>query len=76
MQEVRELQQNIDHIKQIVSSQQANARISGVLEILAADRLVEDALTLAAADLPAVMAILSMRTEAETVARRSWKNAS
>jgi signal transduction histidine kinase len=51
MQEVQELQQNIDHIKQIVSSQQANARISGVLEVLAADPLVEDALNLAAAGL-------------------------
>jgi signal transduction histidine kinase len=38
------LQQNIDHIKQIVAMQQSYAKVSGALEILAPHELVEDAL--------------------------------
>ena len=42
--EMQGLQQNIDHIKQIVAMQQSYAKVSGVLEKLAPHELVEDAL--------------------------------
>ena len=42
--EMQGLQQNIDHIKQIVAMQQSYAKVSGVLEKLASHELVEDAL--------------------------------
>ncbi len=47
-QELQGLQQNIDHIKQIVAAQQAYARIAGVTETLGVEALLEDALRLAA----------------------------
>jgi C4-dicarboxylate-specific signal transduction histidine kinase len=42
--ETQGLQQNIDHIKQIVAMQQSYAKVSGALENLAPHDLVEDAL--------------------------------
>ena len=45
------LQQNIEHIKQIVSMQQAYATVCGVLETLAPHELVEDALRMSSATL-------------------------
>jgi PAS domain S-box-containing protein len=46
--EMQGLQQNIDHIKQIVAMQQAYAKVSGVLENVLLDSLIEDALRLSA----------------------------
>lgn len=46
--EMAELQQNIDHIKQIVAAQQSYAKMAGVTETVAIEDLVEDALKLAA----------------------------
>ncbi len=45
------LQQNIDHIKQIVAMQQSYAKVSGTLENLALHELVEDALRMSATGL-------------------------
>src|SRR5207249_3802354 len=42
--ELRELTTGLDHIKEVVAMQQSYARVSGVIEDLAADALVEDAL--------------------------------
>ncbi len=42
--ELRGLQQNVEHIKQIVSTQQSFAKLSGTREILRVQELVEDAL--------------------------------
>jgi len=47
-QEMQGLQQNLDHIKQIVAMQQAYAKVSGVLEKVPMDALIEDALRLSA----------------------------
>lgn len=47
-QEMQGLQQNIDHIKQIVAAQQAYAKVNGVMETLDIGTLLEDALGLAA----------------------------
>ena len=44
--ETRDLQQNIEHINQIVAMQQSYAKVSGVLESLAPQVLLEDALRL------------------------------
>jgi len=47
--ELELLRQNIEHIKEIVTMQQSHAKISGVLEIIPAAELVDNALTLNAA---------------------------
>jgi signal transduction histidine kinase/HAMP domain-containing protein len=44
--ELMSLQNNIDHIKAIVAAQQGHARHGGVIEQIAIDSLLEDALTL------------------------------
>jgi len=44
MQELNQLRQNIDHIKEIVAMQQSYAKISGVTETVQVSELVEDAL--------------------------------
>ncbi len=44
LQEVDSLQKNIDHIKEIVSMQQAYATMVGLVEPLAADAMMEDSL--------------------------------
>jgi PAS domain S-box-containing protein len=49
--ELEGIQQNVDHVKQIVAMQQSYARVSGVLEVLPLRELVEDALRMAAAGL-------------------------
>jgi PAS domain S-box-containing protein len=49
--ETTSLQQNIDHIKQIVAMQQSYAKVSGALENLALRDLVEDALRMGTASL-------------------------
>ncbi|HZZ59481.1 MAG TPA: ATP-binding protein [Opitutaceae bacterium] len=51
LRELESLQQNIDHIKEIVSMQQAYATMAGVVEPLAPAALVEDALRMNAAAL-------------------------
>jgi PAS domain S-box-containing protein len=51
VQEMQSLQQNVDHIKQIVAMQQAFAKVSGVLEPVSLRSLVEDALQMAATGL-------------------------
>jgi signal transduction histidine kinase len=48
-QEMTSLQKNVDHIKVIVSSQQANAKQGGVLEQLTIESLIDDALTVSTA---------------------------
>jgi C4-dicarboxylate-specific signal transduction histidine kinase len=50
-QETKGLQQNIDHIKQIVAMQQSYAKVSGALENLAIHELVEDALRISSSAL-------------------------
>lgn len=45
-QEVKGIQQNVEHIKQIVSAQQSFARISGAVEPIDVRELVEDALNM------------------------------
>ena len=42
--ETQSLQQNIDHIKQIVAMQQSFAKVSGAMELLTIPELLEDAL--------------------------------
>lgn len=49
--EMQGLQVNIDHIKQIVAAQQAYAKVAGVVETLAAETLIEDALKLTGPEL-------------------------
>ena len=49
--EAQGLQQNVEHIKQIVAMQQSYARVSGVLENLPLAELVEDALRMSSAAL-------------------------
>jgi len=44
--ELEQLGRNIEHIKEIVSMQQSYARVTGVLEDVPAERLIEDALQL------------------------------
>jgi signal transduction histidine kinase len=44
--EVDQLSRNIEHIKEVVAMQQSYAKVSGVFENLAADRLVEDAIAM------------------------------
>ena len=48
LQEMQDLQQNIDHIKQIVAMQQAYAKVSGVLEKVSAQELMEAAVRMTA----------------------------
>jgi PAS domain S-box-containing protein len=45
--ETASLQQNVDHIKQIVAMQQSYAKVSGALENVALSELMEDALRMA-----------------------------
>jgi signal transduction histidine kinase len=49
LQELELLRKNIEHIKEIVATQQRHARGSGVMETLAVAELVEDALSINAA---------------------------
>jgi PAS domain S-box-containing protein len=49
--EAQELQQNIEHMKQIVAMQQSYAKVSGALENLPLHELVEDALRMSSAAL-------------------------
>ncbi len=49
--EVESLRDNIEHIKEIVSMQQAYARVTGVAEVLKVTDLVEDSLRMNAAEL-------------------------
>ena len=51
LQEVESLRKNVDHIKEIVAMQQSYAKVSGVVEDLAAAELLEDALRMDAAGL-------------------------
>jgi len=51
LEEVRYLQNNIEHIKQIVSMQQDHARVAGVLETLDVVELIEDAIHISSASL-------------------------
>ncbi len=44
LEEVKYLQNNIEHIKQIVSMQQSHARVAGVLETLDVVEIIEDAI--------------------------------
>ena len=44
--EVNQLSRNIEHIKEIVAMQQSYAKVSGVFEMLPAERLVEDAIAM------------------------------
>ncbi len=46
LREVDQLGRNIEHIKEVVAMQQSYAKVSGVFEILPADRLVEDAIAM------------------------------
>ncbi len=46
--ELRSLQKNIEHIKDIVAMQQSHAKISGLTEVVAASELVEDAVRMSA----------------------------
>lgn len=46
MSEISQLQQSVDHIKEIVSTQQSYARSGGLLESLVASELLDDALRL------------------------------
>ncbi len=46
LREARSLQERVEHIKEIVSMQQTYGRISGVVETLSAEQLMEDALKL------------------------------
>ncbi len=49
--ELNSLQKNVEHIKEIVTTQQSYASVSGVLETLSVGELIEDALRLNAATL-------------------------
>ncbi|MBL9202334.1 MAG: PAS domain-containing protein [Opitutaceae bacterium] len=52
LEETKALQQNVDHIKQIVAMQQAFAKVSGLREPLDLAEVMEDALRLAGGALP------------------------
>lgn len=49
--EVKHLQNNIEHIKQIVSMQQNHARVAGVLETLDVVEIIEDAINMSSTSL-------------------------
>lgn len=49
--ELEQLRQHIDHIKQVVATQQNYAKVSGVCEVVAVDKLVADALQINASAL-------------------------
>lgn len=49
--EMKSLQGNLEHIKQIVAMQQSFAKVSGAVEAVALDELVEDALRMSSAAL-------------------------
>ena len=49
--EVRYLQNNIEHIKQIVSMQQSHARVAGVLEKVEIVEIIEDAIHISSASI-------------------------
>lgn len=51
LEEVKYLQNNIEHIKQIVSMQQNHARVAGVLEMLDVEEIIEDAINISSASL-------------------------
>jgi PAS domain S-box-containing protein len=51
LEEVQHLQQNIEHIKEIVAMQQSYARVSGVVELHSPASLIEDALRMQAGSL-------------------------
>jgi PAS domain S-box-containing protein len=51
LQELEQLRENIEHIKQIVAMQQSYAKVAGVTETVSAGQLVEDALHINAAAL-------------------------
>jgi signal transduction histidine kinase len=51
LEEVRHLQNNIEHIKQIVSMQQNHARVAGILETLDVGEIIEDAINISRASL-------------------------
>jgi PAS domain S-box-containing protein len=51
LQELEQLRENIEHIKQIVAMQQSYAKVAGVTETVSAGQLVEDALRINAAAL-------------------------
>ena len=51
LEEVRHLQNNIEHIKQIVSMQQNHARVAGVLETLDVVEIIEDAINMSSTSL-------------------------
>ncbi len=44
--EIEQLGRNVEHIKQVVATQQSYAKVSGVIETLPAERLVEDAIAM------------------------------
>ena len=46
LREMEQLGRNVEHIKQVVSTQQSYAKVSGAFETLAAERLVEDAIAM------------------------------
>jgi PAS domain S-box-containing protein len=51
VEEAHSLQQNVDHVKQVVALQQSYAKVSGALEHLSVQQLVEDALRMASTSL-------------------------
>jgi len=51
LEEVKYLQNNIEHIKQIVSMQQNHARVAGILETLDVVEIIEDAINISSASL-------------------------
>ena len=51
LEELRSLRKNVEHIKEIVAMQQSYARVGGVVEVLPACGLMEDALQINAASL-------------------------
>jgi signal transduction histidine kinase len=51
LEEVKYLQSNIEHIKQIVSMQQDHARAAGVLEMLEVEEIIEDAINISSSSL-------------------------
>ena len=46
LREMEQLGRNVEHIKQVVATQQSYAKVSGVFETLPAERLVEDAIAM------------------------------
>ncbi|MDI1315597.1 ATP-binding protein [Prosthecobacter sp.] len=51
LEEVKRLQNNIEHIKQIVTMQQNHARVAGILETLDVVEIIEDAINISTASL-------------------------